>query len=98
MTVKQLSTYFGSRLLDMVDALNRKPVFWEEAMDRMPSLLPGHHATVQVWDREGEFQAALDLGLDVILSNDWYVSGVWRQSLPCSRPVLYFLLLLCCFS
>ncbi|XP_060151877.1 beta-hexosaminidase subunit beta isoform X5 [Globicephala melas] len=74
---KKLESFYMQAVLDMISAINKSSIVWQEVFDDAGKLTPG--TVIQVWkveDYTQEQSKVTEAGFPVILSAPWYLDWI----------------------
>ncbi|XP_007175978.2 beta-hexosaminidase subunit beta isoform X2 [Balaenoptera acutorostrata] len=74
---KKLESFYMQAVLDMISAINKNSIVWQEVFDDASKLMPG--TVIQVWKAEDytqEQSKVTEAGFPVILSAPWYLDWI----------------------
>ncbi|XP_068391617.1 beta-hexosaminidase subunit beta isoform X2 [Eschrichtius robustus] len=74
---KKLESFYMQAVLDMISAINKNSIVWQEVFDDASKLMPG--TVIQVWkveDYTQEQSKVTEAGFPVILSAPWYLDWI----------------------
>ncbi|XP_059865300.1 beta-hexosaminidase subunit beta isoform X3 [Delphinus delphis] len=74
---KKLESFYMQAVLDMISAINKSSIVWQEVFDDASKLTPG--TVIQVWKAEDytqEQSKVTEAGFPVILSAPWYLDWI----------------------
>ncbi|XP_024588539.1 beta-hexosaminidase subunit beta isoform X2 [Neophocaena asiaeorientalis asiaeorientalis] len=74
---KKLESFYMQMVLDMISAINKSSIVWQEVFDDASKLMPG--TVIQVWkveDYTREQSKVTEAGFPVILSAPWYLDWI----------------------